>query len=597
MSESYVKCGEVLISSSSLNNKDDCILRCTDCADCFSEISELILHYHRTHSSNDHDQDDEGKKSPQCLIEEIFEEVDMGEEQHEIEILDPQDDETLTIKYEYLSESEVVEEMDQSFFDIGEQIFDKSTESPKACDKAEVSSEDCDKVEESLLEYPESDEESIETADNKTSQFVRDFMNNELYVRTMITAYKMQPFLWNSNNSSQVRAKERPRCLQKIANEMESKLNVSMTSHLVGAVIARLRHDYREKQKRMAECRGDMRNKNQNSTSAIDNMDFLQPFMEHQSIYNLDPCLPPLTSDEIVQVIDIYKQIPVLWNTDLIENVCTNKRQEALEQMQNLLETEMGIQVSVNTLKKYTHCIHAFFTKEKRKSLTGMPTSLERSALYKYMQFLMDHVGPFKCYQCRRAFLNRLNLKVHCAEHDGSIPLKCSLCSKEYRTTDAYMAHARRHMDDLKFACKECGKKFSRPADLEIHRRCHTGAKPYCCEICGVSFRHSQAFTTHKRRHQKQYMHHCPICLKGFYKKDQMSNHLRTHNNIRDILCKICGKGFKTKKTMHQHLSTHEEGRKHLCTQCGKNFKNKTGLAQHLKIHRKCEIIDVEYLT
>lgn len=434
--------------------------------------------------------------------------------------------------------------------------------------------------------FPQSDSE-----DSKTTMFVRNFMANKSNVATLISAYKKQPFLWNTNNSSQVRAKERPKCLSKIAEEIKQKLDLTITSKEVAAVVTRLRHDYREKLKRINE-RGDNGKGKNVRMWYFEQLDFLQPYMESSSIYKLDSHHTQLEQSQVVQILNIYKSLPILWNTDLIENVCSNKRLEALAQMQTLFESEVGIKTNVAVLKKYIHCIHMFFTREKRFNMSKIPSTRVRATLYKHMQFLYDHVGPFKCSQCQRPFLSPLNFKVHISEHNDSIPLKCSLCNKKYKTTDAYMAHARRHMNDLKNECKECGKKFSRPADLEIHQRCHTGSKPYCCEICGASYRHSQAFNTHKRRHLKQYLHHCPICSKGFYKKDQMNNHVRTHADVREFKCKLCGKGFKTKKTMQQHMFTHEEGRNHACPVCEKTFKNKLGLAQHIKIHRKNELVE-----
>ncbi|XP_061394220.1 zinc finger protein 112-like [Musca vetustissima] len=522
------------------------------------------------------------KSSVSALIDDMF----VGEENNGEEV-----EEKVTVKYEILSEMEL-DEMDTiSVIDTAEEYLDEKIEALNSSKEEPDDEEGMEKEidenqadeEECMLELDQSEDEDNDGEDSKTSMFVRNFMSIKLNVTTIIAAYKKQPYLWNSNNPPEVRAKERPKCLQKIADEIKDRINVQVTSKEVAAIIARLRHDYRERLKRANEF-GAENNKIKNTRSWFyEQMDFLQPYIENCSIFNLDSSQPPLEIEQIIHIFGIYKRLPVLWNSELIENVCTNKRSEALSQMQKLIDNEMGIKVNINNIRRYLHTIHAFFTKEKRNSTNSFRTTKERFDLYKHLVFLTDHVGPFKCTDCNRSFLSPLNWKVHVAEHDGTIPLTCSLCKKEYKTTDAYMAHARRHMNDL-----------SRPADLEIHSRCHTGSKPYCCEICGASYRHSQAFKTHKRRHQKQYLHHCPVCSKGFYKKDQLNNHLRTHTDIRDIKCDVCGKGFKTKKTMLQHKLTHEEGRNHMCPYCDKTFKNKLGLAQHVKIHRKNEMIELE---
>ncbi|XP_073831906.1 uncharacterized protein [Musca autumnalis] len=585
----YIKCGEVLLSPS-LDCKDQYILKCIECEDCYTDLDMLVEHCLVHYQQNIAELE---KSSVSALIDDMFD----GDGNDDIGGVP----EKVTIKYELLSEVEP-DEMDTiSVIDIAEEYLDEKLETLN-CSKEEPEEEESEEKEtdenqgdeECMLEMGESGDECQEDGeDSKTSIFVRNFMSIKLNVTTIIAAYKKQPYLWNSNNPPDVRAKERPKCLQKIADEIKDRINVQVTSKEVAAVIARLRHDYRERLKKANEFGAENKMKNTRSWF-YEQMDFLQPYMENCSIYNLDSNQTPLEIDQIIQIFGIYKRLPVLWNCELIENVCTNKRADALQQMQKMIDSEMGIKVNINNIKRYLHTIHAFFTKEKRNSTTNFRTTKERFDLYKHLVFLTDHVGPFKCTECNRSFLSPLNWKVHMAEHDGTIPLICSLCKKEYKTTDAYMAHARRHMNDLRYECKECGKKFSRPADLEIHLRCHTGIKPYCCEICGASYRHSQAFKTHKRRHQKQYLHHCPVCSKGFYKKDQLNNHVRTHTDIRDIKCDVCDKGFKTKKTMLQHKLTHEEGRNHMCPFCDKTFKNKLGLSQHVKIHRKNDIMELE---
>lgn len=435
--------------------------------------------------------------------------------------------------------------------------------------------------------FPFKDDDS-EGSSSSTS--VSKFMASKENVAALIEAYKNQPILWNNNLPTQSRkSPERVKCMQQIASKLQDELNLQVTTRQVSRIIVRLRYKYRIKLE--SEKVNGKQEKIQKDAWIFEQLSFLKPFLELNSIAVLDSHPNDLEPEQIIKILEIYKGYPQLWNSDTMENCCKSKREEALELMRNEIESEMDLDIDENALKKYLQCVHVYFSRQKRRDMGIIRSKEPRYEYYQYMMFLYKYLGPFKCPQCRRLFQSPLQLKAHKYSHDGSLSLKCPQCKKGFKSVDPYIAHVRRHMNDLGVECKECGKGFLRTADLKIHMRAHTGVKPFCCDVCGASFRHSQAFNVHKRRHVKQYSHNCPVCSKGCYTKNELNNHMRTHRDIRDFACVICAKAFKTKKTMQQHMFIHEEGRNHVCPLCGKTFKNKIGLGHHLKTHGRNKII------
>lgn len=431
--------------------------------------------------------------------------------------------------------------------------------------------------------------QSVQSEDSNSPLFVHNFIKSEKNVLSLIEAYKEQTQLWNQKFPQFRLKKHHDKYLLKIQEDLKEKHNLQMSNSQIASVITYLCRKYRQDLKRikLSEIHGDMLDDKSQPTWFFEHLEFLKAIVEKTLVASLNKSSRKanLEPGQIIQIVGIYERFPHLWNTDLIENVCKNKKLEALAQMQAVVEEEVKLKLNENALKSHIHFIQNHFSKIKRCAVIEGQTKNDK--FYKHMHFLMEHVGPFKCEwpECGQVFKSPLTFKVHKSQHDGSTALKCSLCQKEYSNSGPYIAHGRRHMEDLSAECKECGKKFLVASDLKIHMRSHTGVQPYCCEVCGISFRHSTSLNVHRRRHEKQYLHKCPICSKGFYKKDRMNDHIRSHNNIRDFACKICGKAFKTRKTLKQHEVIHEDARNHVCSLCGKAFKLKVGLLQHMRTH------------
>ncbi|XP_023303577.2 zinc finger protein 846-like [Lucilia cuprina] len=454
----------------------------------------------------------------------------------------------------------------------------------------------------------DADELMEDTSTNKSkikSPIVEEFIKSKPNVLTLIDLYKNQPNLWDRYSPFYRLKDKRNQFLEDITQELNAKCSLELSSNDTGEILAFICSKHKDDLKKMRYQNRRKKGKKNSKTPRkyeiksekktkyywfFDHLHFLRSKvvfrMEH-----LDSDLPDLTSEQIIKILEIYKSFPHLWNTYLIEHICLNKRNDALDEMLKSLEANMNLKISTNVLEQYIHTIHEYCAREKRKKLgISTPDDLQNSSnsspnYYEHMTFLEDHEGPLSCPECNHIYNKPLCFRIHKAQHDGSPALKCSQCDQECKTVASYTTHAKRHLDDLQFACKECGTKFLRHTDLQKHMVTHTDARPYCCEICGASYRHSTSFRKHQRQHEKRYSHTCHICSKGYYRKYRYIDHMNSHMNIRQHICNICGKGFITSRALKTHAVTHEEARNHACKLCGKTFKLKIGVLQHMRTH------------
>ncbi|XP_073828393.1 uncharacterized protein [Musca autumnalis] len=426
---------------------------------------------------------------------------------------------------------------------------------------------------------------------SKSKSIICDFLKSDSNYKAFITAYRYEEPLWNRKRyRNELRYTNRQNCLKTIALSIESQQNISLDTNLVDLIIRHIRKDYKEKlmQFKTAEQQKAAADSKNVPMWYFEKLAFLEPFVNSGKTGKRKSHRRHLTKEHILQIVEIYKRFPNLWNTDLVENLCSNKRDEAIEEMTKAVRDEVGVKIKESSLKNYLEKIQAHFYKEKSIALINRGKITDQNSIYfEHMLFLYDHSGPFDCTVCGQRFRNRLNCQSHLYQrHQQGEPLTCSICNKVYENLGPYVAHIRRHMSDLPDECKECGKRFIRRADLRMHMRIHAGIKPYCCEMCGMSFTASSAFKNHIRRHNKDYRVHCEICNKGFYGRDLLRVHMTKHTNERNFPCSVCGKAFRNKDDLRKHETIHVEGRNYPCSLCGKMFKNRYGVQQHLRTHR-----------
>ncbi|XP_065363684.1 zinc finger protein 432-like [Calliphora vicina] len=443
----------------------------------------------------------------------------------------------------------------------------------------------------------------------KLSPFVDEFMKSKKNVLALIELYKKQPNLWDKYAPFYRLKDKKKQYLEEITQDLNKMCSLELSWDETAEIISHINAKHRDNFKRMhyqnnkkKETKGKKSNKKPSKYERkpekkvklcwfYDDLHFLRSKVIIR-MQHLDTNLPDLTLEQIKEILKIYEGFPNLWNTHLIENICLNKRNDAIDEMLKALESNMNLKIDGCTLERYLHTIHEYCSREKRRRLgISTPEDLQHTKkdnspnYYEHMTFLEDHEGPFNCSECSGIYTKPLCYRIHKSQHDGSAALKCSQCDQEFKTVASYTTHAKRHLEDLQFICKICNMKFLRHSDLKIHLLTHTDARPYCCEICGASYRQSNSFRKHQRQHQKRFSHTCHICSKGYYTKYRYVDHMNSHMNIRSHVCNICGKGFITSRALKTHAVTHEDARNHACKLCGKTFKLKIGVLQHMRTH------------
>ncbi|XP_073532543.1 uncharacterized protein [Phyllobates terribilis] len=105
---------------------------------------------------------------------------------------------------------------------------------------------------------------------------------------------------------------------------------------------------------------------------------------------------------------------------------------------------------------------------------------------------------PFKCSQCKKAFIHQNQLMEHEKSHTGSRNT-CPECNKSFIRKSTLILHKRTHTGEKPYVCTECGRRFSQRFNLVVHQRIHTGENPYVCTECCKSFRYRTGLLRHQR--------------------------------------------------------------------------------------------------
>ncbi|XP_017468998.1 PREDICTED: zinc finger protein 2 homolog isoform X5 [Rhagoletis zephyria] len=296
-----------------------------------------------------------------------------------------------------------------------------------------------------------------------------------------------------------------------------------------------------------------------------------------------------LDEAQCIALAEIYKLHTCLWNEEEIAYRFKNRRQEALIAVFNGFNAKTGLKLSQQDLKKEIILLRKICSNEKKMKIACKKTnSIHKPtyAFYDHIAFLEVDVAPFECSKCGKLLPGSGKLKVHLAQHDGSLPFKCNICGHGFQLGNNLTVHLRRHVQDYQYNCEVCNKPCATTTEIKIHMRTHTGERPYVCSICGEKALTSSHLLLHMhRRHEKRPLHKCKLCPKTFYERRRLRDHLAVHKNVRDEICRVCKKGFKTPDQLRQHQLIHNAVKKYLCKFCGKRFAQRAGLSGHMKTH------------
>lgn len=296
-----------------------------------------------------------------------------------------------------------------------------------------------------------------------------------------------------------------------------------------------------------------------------------------------------ILNDTQCQVLaDIYKTHTCLWDEKDITYRFGNRHKEALKSILEKYNETCGLNLAKNELQSEIVRLRKLTSIEKRQKILCKRKNIEfkpHCPYYQHIEYLEVDVSPFECTICETLFPVLGKLKVHLANHNGSLPFICSLCGHGFQLASNLTIHLRRHVQDYTYSCEICNKSFATSTDLKIHIRFHTGEKPYVCSICGQRRSTASHLFIHTLRHQNRRRHQCKICSKTFIEKGTLKDHMLSHSQVRDNICDVCQKGFKTKKHLNQHKLIHSAEKRYACTFCEKRFSQSAGLKGHMKTH------------
>lgn len=215
----------------------------------------------------------------------------------------------------------------------------------------------------------------------------------------------------------------------------------------------------------------------------------------------------------------------------------------------------------------------------------------EKSQLKKH---LVGHESNknFVCEVCNRSFSQEYYLKKHQRTHSSSLDYICPSCGKQFKLLEYLKAHMKSHCSSNNDSsgdnsqkmhhCAVCNQAFSHRCYLKSHAKIHAVEKPYQCKTCGKRVKVKciqQHMETHSTERERPYG--CDKCSRRFTRHADLQAHLQTHSGTKSHCCPICARGFHKKCDVQRHIRIHTGERPYVCETCGKSFK----ILFHLRLH------------
>lgn len=163
-----------------------------------------------------------------------------------------------------------------------------------------------------------------------------------------------------------------------------------------------------------------------------------------------------------------------------------------------------------------------------------------------------------ECPICKGVYL-RSSLEVHIRNHSGQRPFTCLFCNKDFTTKWNLKLHKWTHASRTSkpYKCDQCKGAFIRETDYVAHMNSHKSVRPYTCNYCGAQFIRKYNCQRHVKEHEKGKSFSCQICGKSFHRSYYLKDHMRVHSGLRPYTCHICGKTSTTKSNHNKHVRIH----------------------------------------
>ncbi|KAF5286844.1 hypothetical protein FQA39_LY00377 [Lamprigera yunnana] len=162
------------------------------------------------------------------------------------------------------------------------------------------------------------------------------------------------------------------------------------------------------------------------------------------------------------------------------------------------------------------------------------------------------------CPICKGVYL-KSSLEVHLRNHSGVRPFACTVCSKDFTTKWNLKLHKWTHATRASkpYKCDQCKGAFIREMDYVAHMNSHKSVRPYTCNHCGAQFIRKYNCQRHVKEHENAKTFACQICSKSFHRSYYLKDHMRVHSGLRPFSCHVCGKTSATKSNHNKHVMIH----------------------------------------
>ena len=212
---------------------------------------------------------------------------------------------------------------------------------------------------------------------------------------------------------------------------------------------------------------------------------------------------------------------------------------------------------------------------------------------------LLENLMELQCFQCKKVFKDKHELKEHLRCHSDLRPFKCETCDMTFKRNSHLRRHKQSHTDQKLFQCILCQIKFEDNDALKLHLKTHSADRPFSCVFCQRAYKDENDFVRHSLMHaQTDQLFKCNLCDKTFRRKYHLKRHTLIHQGKipRKHKCPHCLESFSRVKALTKHLPKHngEPGvlevyetprTSHTCEVCGYAFSDVNNLVRHIRVH------------
>nr|CAI5848636.1 unnamed protein product [Callosobruchus analis] len=200
-------------------------------------------------------------------------------------------------------------------------------------------------------------------------------------------------------------------------------------------------------------------------------------------------------------------------------------------------------------------CAHC---SEKFLHMSSLTRHMRRAHNGKFLPEETRQNENVECPICKGTFL-RSSLDVHIKNHSGQRPYTCLICNKDFTTKWNLKLHKWTHASRTSkpYKCDQCKGAFIRETDYIAHMNSHKSVRPYTCNYCGAQFIRKYNCLRHVKEHESKKNFNCQVCGKSFHRSYYLKDHMRVHSGIRPYACHICGKTSSTKSNHNKHVQIH----------------------------------------